>query len=173
MITYRDMVEADIPAQAELGGSTFVETFGRLYSEKDLNAFLDKVFSLTGVRSDWSDPNQVYHLAEEDGRLVGYCKLGLKSSLDFDAGDRRVVEIKQFYVRNSHHGRGIAQELMAWALAKAKEHYADDIVLSVWTENERAKRFYERYGFRFVKDIIFMVGEQADHDLLYHLDLRD
>ncbi|MDA7535669.1 hypothetical protein N9055_00440 [Akkermansiaceae bacterium] len=42
----------DLSALANLGRDTFVETFGHLYSEEDLNAFLEEVYSERSVAEE-------------------------------------------------------------------------------------------------------------------------
>jgi ribosomal protein S18 acetylase RimI-like enzyme len=60
---------------------------------------------------------------------------------------------------------------MDWALSMARERGADEVQLSVWSENDGAQRFYARYGFAKVADITFAVGEQLDHEYLFALRL--
>jgi ribosomal protein S18 acetylase RimI-like enzyme len=43
--------------------------------------------------------------------------------------------------------------------------------LSVWENNERAQRFYKRYGFEHVGEHKFMVGNTADRDFIWRLKL--
>ena len=62
---------------------------------------------------------------------------------------------------------------MQRALAAAEERGARHMQLSVYVDNHRARRFYERYGFEPVGRYDFMVGSHADDDLvLRHVILR-
>jgi GNAT superfamily N-acetyltransferase len=82
------------------------------------------------------------------------------------------LELYQLYVLKPWQGKGLAPVLMDWAVGEARRRAARTLYLSVWTENHRARRFYERYGFRFVAPYAFMVGEQADADEIFRLDLE-
>lgn len=167
-IEYRAPVESDIPALAELGRSTFVEAFGHLYSDEDLSDFLEKVFSHAGVTSDFRDPKQRYRIAIEDGRFIGYCKVGFDPSFDDYAPDGRTLfELKQLYLRSSHHGTGVAAGLMSWAIEQARAADVDEMVLSVWSQNHRGQAFYRKHGFDWVADTSFFVGKQRDEEFLF------
>jgi RimJ/RimL family protein N-acetyltransferase len=48
---------------------------------------------------------------------------------------------------------------------------ADNLYLSVFTENHRARRFYEKYGFEPEGTYAFMVGTHADEDVVMRLKL--
>jgi diamine N-acetyltransferase len=171
MATFRTPMSKDAPALAELGRSTFVEAFGHLYSADNLKMFLDDAYSVGSINQDICDPSRIYRVAEVDGRMVGYCKLGLRITLDVDLGNRRGLELKQLYLRQDSLGTGVAQSLMEWALAEARARNMDDVVLSVWSGNARAQRFYQRYGFRHIGDTYFMVGNHRDDEFLYGLSL--
>lgn len=162
---------ADAPALAELGRTSFVETFGHLYKAEDLNAFLDQAYGLRAVAGDLIDSTRLLRVIEAQGRMVGYCKLGLGVSLDFDLKGRRSMELKQLYLRQSHLGSGGATLLMDWALAEARQRRYEMVVLSVWSGNERAQRFYQRHGFAHIGNTHFMVGNHRDDEFVYGLDL--
>jgi ribosomal protein S18 acetylase RimI-like enzyme len=68
-------------------------------------------------------------------------------------------------------GAGLAPAMMAWVLAEARRRGAEEIYLSVFTDNLRAQRFYERYGFEAVGRYDFMVGTHADEDIIMRLKL--
>ena len=58
------------------------------------------------------------------------------------------------------------RQLMDWAMEEARVRGAREMFLTVYTDNHRARRFYERYGFTEVGPYHFMVGEQADEDII-------
>ena len=169
-IRYRTPTLADVDALCALGRDTFVETFGHLYSDADRDHFLRTVFGPGGMPEELADPAFGFQVAEADGAMVGYCKVG-PVYMDIDTGGRRALELRQLYVRGSHQGSGIAARLMDWGLAELRRRGAEDVYLSVWSENERAKRFYARDGFVEVGRNLFMVGDQADDDRIWKLTL--
>ena len=168
MIVYRDAGPADAEALAALGRATFTETFGHLYTPENLAAFLE-THSPAGWRAELSDPAFAVRLGEEDGRAVAYAKLG-PPSLPFEVTGP-TVELRQFYVLKPWHGSAVARDMMAWVLAEARARGAQQLYLSVFTENHRARRFYERYGFEAVGTYHFMVGDHADDDIIMRLEL--
>ena len=167
MITYRAPRAEEAAALADLGRNSFVETFGHLYRPEDLAMFLEDVYADEVVASQIASPRYLLRVAEDAGRFVGYCKLGLDVSLDYDPGEKTVIELKQLYIMATHHGVGVAQALMDWTIAEAEERDADEIILSVWAENARAQRFYHKYGFEWIADTHFMVGNHRDDEFLY------
>ena len=172
MIVYRPASFNDAQALAELGRTSFVEAFGHLYSADNLNRFLEQGYSLSALERDLASSKRLFRIAERGGQMVGYCKLGFDVTLDHDSKGRRVMELKQLYLRASETGGGIGAQLMAWALDVAQEREFDDVILSVWSENFGAQRFYERFGFKKIADTIFMVGDHVDEEYLMGLQLR-
>jgi GNAT superfamily N-acetyltransferase len=163
MISYRDATAADAPAIDTLFRQSFTETFAHLYDPEDLDAFFS-AFTLAGWQAELANPDFVFRLAEDDGTLAGYAKLGPVSLPAEPAGP--AAELKQFYLLKPWHGAGVAQALMDWALAEARRRGAEELYLSVFIDNHRAKAFYARYGLEVVGRYDFMVGQQADHDLV-------
>lgn len=165
---YRDATAADAALMAEIGTRTFVETFGHLYSKENLDAFLEN-HSESVWRSELENPAFAVRIAEIDGQAVGFAKLG-PPSLPFDPRGPS-AELRQLYVLAPWQGRGIAHDLMRWAIDHARAQGASDLYLSVFVDNHRARRFYERYGFAFVGTYAFMVGTHADEDHVMRLGL--
>ena len=163
MTDYRDASADDLPAIDRIFRTSFCDTFAHLYSAENLNAFLAK-FTPEAWRGEFDDPGYAFRIAEEGGRAAGYVKLGpLTLPVEPDAS---AMELRQLYLLKGHHGTGIARELMDWALTEAKRRGAQEIYLTVYIDNHRAKRFYERYGFVEVGQYNFIVGNQADHDII-------
>jgi GNAT superfamily N-acetyltransferase len=162
-ITYRDAAPGDAAALKRIFDTTFSDTFGHLYRAEDLDAFLDNV-SLADWEKQLGDPGYAVWLAEAGGAPIGYVKLGpMKLPIETH---RPAILLHQLYVVKDHQGVGIAQLLMDWAFTEAKRRGADDLYLTVFVDNQRARRFYGRFGFEPVGRYDFMVGSHADEDVI-------
>ena len=167
-VTYRDATAADLPAIDALFRSSFSDTFAHLYKPEDLAAFFDN-FTPEAWAEEFDDPRYVFRLAEADGNLVAFVKLGPPSVPVDSRADR--LELRQLYIDKSWHGQGIAQGLMDWAIAEARRRGVQELYLTVYVDNHRARTVYERYGFVPVGRYDFMVGNHADEDTIMRLDL--
>ncbi|MBV9883924.1 MAG: GNAT family N-acetyltransferase [Sphingomonadaceae bacterium] len=163
IVSYRNAVPADAAALDALFDESFTETFGHLYAPEDLALFLSR-FSLEDWARELADPDIAFRVGEVGGVLAGYAKLGPVTLPVTPAG--AAAELSQLYLRKAWHGAGIAQTLMDWVLETARGRGAEELYLSVFTENHRARRFYARYGFEEVGPYIFMVGNHADQDII-------
>jgi diamine N-acetyltransferase len=162
-LTSRPAEIGDAAALKELFAESFIETFGHIYRPADLEEFLD-TNSEAKWRANLSDPQVAIRVAEVDGVLAGFVELAPKK-LPYETS-APALELRRLYLRSSAHGRGIADALMKWALHEAAARGAQELVLSVYVDNHRARRFYERYGFEAVGKYDFMVGSHADEDLI-------
>lgn len=167
-ITYRTGAVADIPAIDHVFRASFCETFAHLYRPEDLAAFLAQ-FTAQAWTDEITDLRYAFRIAEEEGTAVGFVKLG-PSSLPVQAS-ASAIELRQLYVLSSHLGSGVGAALIDWALDEARRRDADELYLTVYTDNHRARRFYARHGFEELGPYAFMVGEQADEDIIMRLKL--
>ena len=105
-----------------------------------------------------------FRLAEDEEGLAGFAKL---SSLTLPApAPTRPYELRQLYLDARAKGSGAAQVLMDWAIDTARLRGAEELWLSVYTDNHRARAFYARNGFEDMGPYIFMVGAHEDEDRL-------
>ncbi|HVF92777.1 MAG TPA: GNAT family N-acetyltransferase [Sphingomonas sp.] len=168
MISYRDATGDDAALLSALSRRSFGETFGYLYHPDDLAAFLARLDEAAWA-GELADPQLRVRIAEDDGTAAGFAKLG-PPSLPFEP--RGVsAELRQLYVLAPWHGSEVARTLMEWVIASARAAGAADLYLSVFVDNPRARRFYERYGFERVGTYAFMVGNHQDEDDVMRLAL--
>ena len=167
-VSYRLATAADAEVLAELGARTFTDTFGHLYRPDDLEIFLQN-HSPENWDKELVDPAFEVRVAEQHGALVGYVKLG-PPHLPFEPRGE-AAELRQLYVIEEMKGQGIADELIRWVIDRARDKRADYLYLSVFTDNHRARRFYEKYGFEPEGTYAFMVGSHADEDIVMRLKL--
>jgi ribosomal protein S18 acetylase RimI-like enzyme len=167
-VGYRTATAADADRVVTLFHSCFRDTFGHLYDPQDLAAFLGgHTVVQWGEQLDRDD--FAVRVVEDGGELAGFIKLGPLRLPVETAG--KALELRQLYVREPWQGSGAARELTDWLIAEARRRGADELYLSVFTKNHRARRFYARYGFEEVGPYAFMVGNQADEDVIMRLAL--
>ena len=162
-ITYRDATRDDAAILDRMFDTVFCDTFAHLYSAENLDAFLSS-FGTADWEAQLDDPAFACRIAEVDGAPVGYIKLGrLKLPVQEDSP---ALLLDQLYILKEHHGVGIAHGLMVWALEEAQARGASRLYLTVFVDNHRARRFYDRYGFENVGRYDFMVGNHVDEDII-------
>jgi GNAT superfamily N-acetyltransferase len=162
-ITYRDATPHDAATLDRIFDTSFCDTFAHLYRAEDLNVFLTG-FGVADWEAQLNDCTFAFRIGEVDGVPVGYVKLA-PMKLPLETG-RPALLLDQLYILKEHHGVGIAHALMDWALDQAKRRGAEELYLTVYVDNNRARRFYDRYGFEAVGRYDFMVGSHADEDII-------
>lgn len=162
-IAYRQGTADDAAAIDAIFRKSFCDTFAHLYRPQDLETFLSN-FTREAWTKELEDDLFCFRIAEADGQPIGYVKLGPPELPVERCGE--AIEIRQFYLLHEWRGTGVAHALMDWAMEEARVRGAREIFLTVYTDNHRARRFYERYGFTEVGPYHFMVGEQADQDII-------
>ncbi len=82
-------------------------------------------------------------VAKDGDRVVGFAGYGASRDDDLDGAG----EVFAIYILPDYYGKGVGYRLMKEAVARLEDH--DRIAVWVLKENERAIRFYERFGYRF------------------------
>lgn len=166
--SYRAVTAGDVEAIDRIYRTSFCDTFAHLYSRENLETFLAQ-FTPERWRTELADPGFAFRIAEDGGEPIGYVKIG---PVSLPAEPRApAMELKQLYLLKSWHGAGAAKGLIHWSIDEARRRGAEYLYLSVYVDNHRARRFYERYGFVFHAPYTFMVGDHADEDLIMRLQL--
>jgi ribosomal protein S18 acetylase RimI-like enzyme len=161
----------DAAVLAELGASTYIESFGHLYSQEDLQAFLAESHATTAYAKLLESPLYALWLAVADDEAIGYALAGPCGLPHADARPED-GELKRLYVSASAQGSGIGAKLFEQALAWLEQDGPRTLWISVWSENYGAQRFYGRYGFEKAGEYEFIVGQQRDHEFMYRRDPR-
>lgn len=167
--TLRRAGAADAAAVRDLFHRSFTATFGHLYPPEELAEFLAGCTEERFLH-ECTDADHAVMLGEDaDGRLLGYCTLG-PYDLEMEIGSRWWV-LRQLYLDEAAKGSGLAQVLMDWAIGEARTRGYEELYLTVWIENHRARRFYDKRGFIEVGKYAYRVGNTVDDDRILRLTL--
>lgn len=146
-VTIKRATLSDAATLAVLSRQTFYDTFTGTCTEEDMQQFLQEYFNLEQVKSELVNDNDFYFFAEIDGVPAGYIRF-MEDYGNFPLMQQwKALELKRIYVDKNFHGRGVAQQLMAFIENFAKENKYEVLWLGVWEQNGRAKKFYEKCGF--------------------------
>lgn len=172
MIAYADGAPEDGPDLDPVARQCWIDTFAHSCSAEDMAAYLGQAYGPNGaLLRHLADPaNHRFRIAREREAVIGYAKLSTPWLPPEYVGPR-ARQLSQLYVVRQKQGTGIAQALMDWTIASARESGSDELLLTVWEENHRAQRFYRRYGFDHIGDYAFQTGAQIDRDLIFRLAL--
>ena len=150
----------------------FSDAFAHLYDAAPFTQFLEEAYGPGGrMERDFADPSIRWRVAAIDHQPIGYAKLSPLVA-PAPAPQPGAMELQQIYVLRPWHGRGVAEELMGWAIDAARAEGAPEIYLTVFDHNERAKRFYTRHGFSEVGHCTFKLGDRVDDDRVWRKPLH-
>ncbi|GHJ38116.1 GNAT family N-acetyltransferase [Streptomyces sp. TS71-3] len=115
---------------------------------------------------DESHPPRNHLVAELDGRVAGYIRLGFPTPL---ASNAHVRQIRGLTVSPDARGRGVGRALVDAAVEEARRQGARRITLRVLGHNAPARALYESAGF-VVEGVqpeeFYLNGEYVDDVLM-------
>ena len=161
----------DIEQLQAIGRQTFAETFAESNSAQDMAKYLEEAYAHEKLSSELNDPNSEFYLATLKHEVIGYLKLNFGDA-QTELKDNNAVEIERIYIAKAFHGQKFGQLLYNKAIEVAKEKKVDYVWLGVWEENHRAIQFYTKNGFVAFDKHVFLLGNDAQTDIMMKLDLK-
>lgn len=155
----------DVGTIVTLGRKTFSDTFAHSTTAENLSLYLDSVYTTNNIALEMEDALSQYFIAEQQGKPVGFLKVR-HSPTPEELADLRPLELERLYAIDEVLGKGVGSALMSTCLDYANHHKFDSVWLGVWEFNERAIRFYRKFGFEQFGRHVFMVGNDVQHDFL-------
>jgi diamine N-acetyltransferase len=169
-IVIREAIEQDAEALAEIGSITFYEAFAAQNNPVDMAIYIEQQFNVEKVREELKDPKNLFLMVDVAGELAAYTKVRFGSSAQGLEG-KKVVEIERIYVLNHFQALGIGASLLSYITKHVLEKGVEVIWLGVWEQNHKAIRFYRRWGFEVFGSHVFMLGTDAQNDLMMKKEL--
>ena len=164
-LAIRRATPADADALSRISRRTFTATFGHLYPDEDLQAFLTESYAPDACARILADDAYAIWLLEDGAEAVGHAMAGPCGlpHLDVAPGDG---ELKRLYVLDCVQNSGWGGRLFQAALDWLERDGPRTLWISVWSENLGAQRFYARHGFEKVGEYEFPVGRVRDREFM-------
>jgi ribosomal protein S18 acetylase RimI-like enzyme len=143
----------------------FRDTFGAANTVEDMNLYVNANFTPEKLYQELTDPLSLFLTVYDGDTLAGYAKLRTGHE-PAELDPRRGIEIERIYAGVAYLGKGVGLTLMDAAIHHARTQGFEVLWLGVWEHNLKARRFYEKHGFETFGSHIFMLGTDAQTDLL-------
>ncbi len=135
-----------------------------------MSAYLSSSFSAALQAAELADINTKFLIAEIDKAAVGYAKLQPNAAPPCVRGSNP-IELCRLYVSQTVIGSGVGAALIEACINEAQMEGYETMWLGVWERNERAQKFYERWGFQVAGEQNFQLGSDAQKDLVMYRDI--
>jgi ribosomal protein S18 acetylase RimI-like enzyme len=161
---------SQIEALQQIGRQTFAETFADSNTAENMAKYLEEAYTYEKLSAELNDPNSVFYFAMMEDKVIGYLKLNFGAS-QTELKDNEALEIERIYVLKEFHGKKVGQLLFDKAIEVAKAQHAAYVWLGVWENNKRALQFYTKNGFVEFDQHVFVLGDEAQTDIMMKLQL--
>jgi len=155
----------DASLLAELGARTFRESSPNTRHE-DVESYVGENFTRENLMTCLSVKNATALILEKCGQAIGYALLSPGTPPDQLVRAPPSIQIKWLYILEEWTGHKLGDVLMTRCLEHVRHSGFETLWLTVWRNNERAIRFYERWGFRNAGVYDFVVGRDIQEDFL-------
>ena len=169
-IEIRRAHSADAKLVSLLGAVTFYEAYFEQDAPDSLADYIHESFELSKIRAEIESPDAEFFIVFLDRRAVGYAKLRTGSQGD-GVKSANSIELQRIYVVERVFGKGVGERLLRHCLETAKARGFETLWLGVWEENRRARRFYEKQGFRRVGTLFFPYGDTVGTNHVMEIEL--
>ncbi|CDI67784.1 transcriptional regulator [Bifidobacterium animalis subsp. animalis MCC 1489] len=149
----------------DLSIATFRQTFADTNTEEDMHDYIAHELSPEVLGKELADPLQTFFVATVDGAPAGYMKVNLGTAQTERMPDDH-AEVQRLYVLADFKRHGLGTRFMRTAEQFASAHGKQTLWLGVWEHNEPAKAFYRAMGFVETGAHTFVLGSDAQTDLI-------
>jgi diamine N-acetyltransferase len=156
---------ADIPTIQSLADTTWRITYDKLLSKDQLEYMLSTIYSTETLQNVMENGSQTFLMLYDNGIAQGFASYGLRPE------DKSVVKLHKLYILPQTQGKGYGSlliEEVKTRLARLNIHTLD---LNVKKDNP-AKTFYERLGFKVIREEEIPCGPYTLYDYVMRMDLR-
>jgi ribosomal protein S18 acetylase RimI-like enzyme len=164
-LAFRRATIEDTSQIVQIGADTFKAAFAAYHRPEDMASYLSANFNDKNIQSQIEDGSSYFLLGHEGTKVIGYAMLK-DGAYPECVTDPNPIEFVRFYVTPDVIGLGYGSELMRNCLDEALEMGHKTVWLATWQKNERANRFYEKWGFKIVGNAIYVIGDDVVDDFI-------
>lgn len=164
--------QQDIVTLQEIATKSFTAMFGPYHEPQAVKTYTDETYALPVLIRELNDPDSRTYFLKLNDTPVGYLKLNWRMA-QTDQVFENAMQLQRIYLLPEYWNQHLGSYLMDKALDEAKKSRVKTVWLGVWEHNDRARHFYERYGFKKAGSHTFVIGQDRQTYYWYALQLDE
>ncbi len=160
-IVIRRAATADAAVLAQMGKETFARSYQSTLGPEDLADYTSGAFGIDRISAELNDPAIIYFVAAAETKLCAYAKLEptpLPKGIDIP----KPIELARLYAATGWTGKGVGTKLTEASIKAVAQAGYQSVWLRVWEKNDRAIKFYHRWGFSKAGTEPYFVGKTSE-----------
>lgn len=161
-VSIRDAAIPDIELIRQLAEQTWWPTYTPLLTHEQVRYMLDTIYSAETLERVMKDGSQHFIILYDDRGPQGFASYGLRS------GETNVFKLHKLYVLPDNQGKGYGRSLIEEVKRRIRRQNSHTLDLNVNRFNP-AKSFYEKLGFRIIREEDISIGPYWMNDYVMRL----
>lgn len=158
MFNIKKATSKDSKLLSSLSKEAFLPAHGHSASEKDIDDYIVKNFSVENFVKELSNLENEYYLIYYNHKVAGFSKVVFNAPNE-NIKTEEITYMSRLYLLKEFYGLNLGVELFNFNIELSKKNNQDGIWLAVWVENLRAIAFYKKMGLQIVGSYDFKVSE--------------
>lgn len=158
-ITIRKAETADVSALTVLILQVWLVTYVRQGVSQTIADYVLSELTTARTTAYLSQEHTHILLAESNGHLVGYCQAS-NGKRNVQVSAEHQAELDHLYIHPAFFGRGIGRQLLAGAEAHLRDLGVQQVWLTTWIGNDRARHFYPLVGYTDIGETFFRMKNE-------------
>lgn len=158
-VIIRKAEAADVSALTVLMLQVWLDTYVKQGVRQAIADYVLSELTTTRTAAYLAQDSTHILLAESNGHLVGYCQTS-NGKRNAQVSAEHQAELDHLYIHPAFFGRGIGRQLLAEAEAHLRELGVQQVWLTTWVGNDRARHFYPRAGYADIGATIFQMEDE-------------
>jgi len=163
-MTIEDAYLNQIPIIQDIAEKTWWPTYSPFIEDKQIRFMLDRIYSRETLSEVMTNKLQHFIILYDEKGPQGFAAYGVRPE------DRKVVKLHKIYVLPKNHGKGYGKLLLNEVINRIMSLGIRTLDLNVNRYNS-ARHFYERMGFKIIREEDVVIGEYFMNDYVMRLEV--
>jgi diamine N-acetyltransferase len=165
MINIVNATIEDIPVIQQLAEETWWPTYSSIVNKEQIRYMLDAIYSTEALKNAMENGSQSFIILQNENGVQGFASYG--SRVD----EPGVYKLHKLYIHPANHGKGYGKLLIDEVKKRMLKARCYTLDLNVNRHNP-AKSFYEKIGFRIIREEDVSIGPYWMNDYVMRLELQ-